>query len=230
MKLPPNPGPIGIQQSILHCNWLLSYAAESARRCETDSNMAAKGESEPKQKDALSSLLFPAAAMEAFINEITSECHRAAQADSADPVLAKFAWGLRAAEDSNATTKHKFELADLLLTGTPPDRGTQVFSDFNVLFGLRNDIMHIKRPSTIGVTDDSDSSQIPSRVTYLINRKLTRQMPEGYRTHWLIHLMTPRVAWWACNTASAICTHVAHHIPNKGISASYTKMIQASIE
>ena len=230
MKRLPKPGPIGIQQSIFHYNWLLSYAAESARRCETDGNIPAKGESEPTQKDALSSLLFSAAAVEAFINELTSECQRAAQAESADPILIRFAWGLRAAEDSNATTKHKFELADLLLTGSPPDRGTQVFSDFKVLFGLRNDIMHIKRPSTIGVTDNADSSQIPSRVTYLIDRKLTRQMPDGYRTHWLIHLMTPRVAWWACNAASSICTHVARHIPDERISASYTKMIRASIE
>ena len=226
----PTPGPLRIHSTTInHCNWLLNHAANSARQCEVFDDLP-DGESEPKQKSALTSILFSVAAMEAFINELAHDCQQKINNGNDSEELRNFTWALRNAEDSNATTKYKFELAHLISAGEPPLRDRNPFADFFILFGLRNDIMHVKRPSTIVMDDDSLSTPIPRRVSTLIDRGLTRKMPDGYRTFWLVHLMTHRVAWWACNTAANICVHIASLVPHEGLSASFINTIQSSLQ
>ena len=227
----PTPGPIHLYSTTInHCNWLLDHAVSAARQCEDSTATLPKGESEEKQKDALTSILFSVAATEAFINELVYDCQQKINKGEKDSKLKRFTWALRCAEESNSTTKYKFELAHLLLTGEPPKRDRNPFADFYVLFGLRNDIMHIQRPDTIVNRDDSASTPIPKRVENLIGRGLTRKMPEGYRTFWLIHLMTARVAWWACNAASDICKHIALLVPNDEISSRYANNVDIALQ
>lgn len=221
----PTPGPIVLRsQSIYHCNWLLSIASRTAQRC---SELAAKNSdrdgTEEKTDDAISCILLAAAAAEAFINELSSALSNYVQerGGSGDSKVVAAAWTLKQIENMQGKTAFKFEMAILSLTGQPPDTGSAVFQNFALLFKLRNDLMHVKRPSTIGIVDDSESTPIPSAVMELRKRGLTRRTPEGHRTHWISHLMTVRVAEWACEAASEICVFIARQVPVRSIAESF---------
>lgn len=223
--MPPDPPKVKqVTKSIIHCSLLLELAAKSAERCGSTASSVGTDEFEPLQEDSIAAILFSAAAIEAFINEITIDCKNAIGSGDEDEVLRRFAFAMLAAEDSKSSTKNKIELAHILLTNEKPNLGGNPFADFAHLFGLRNDIMHIKGPSSIGLLSDEATSSMPRRVESLRQRGLTRKLPDGGRTFWVFHLMSAQVAWWACDTAAAICLHIAELVPRKEVSESFASI------
>jgi len=107
---------------------------------------AAKGISAPPreggQPAALVSIVFAAASLEALLNE---SAYLAEQQEAAEPaVVTAFAQVMDEAEESKAQIQSKFQLAYLVLTGKPYDKGTAPYQDFSLLIAARNALLHFK--------------------------------------------------------------------------------------
>jgi hypothetical protein len=234
MKRPPQPGPISIHsQTAYHCNLLLEVAAQTAQRCrERAATQIDRSGAEEKTPDALSCILLAAAAAEAFINELghTLNAHAKSEGERCNPRVASAAWLLRQIEESRGQTMFKFESALVALTDKPPARGQAPLQDLSILFDLRNALMHMKRPETLGVSPEAESTPMPKCIDTLVNRKLTRRLPKGHRTYWVISLMTCRIAEWACSTTMEACDVLARQVPAKAIADRYLSLIRSACQ
>lgn len=221
----PMPGPITIKsQTVYHCNRLLSLAWITADRCKAlASTQADRDGCESPVEEALSCILLAAAGAEAFINELGYELanHNELASTVTPTEVKQAAFYLRRLEEYNGQTLLKYEFAVTALTGKQPDIGAAPFQNLSALFTLRNCLMHAKEPSTLGISEDVPSTPTPNVIKRLITAKLTRRMPPDYRTHWSSHLMTERVAHWACKSAADACTFIAQQVPVKRIADSF---------
>jgi hypothetical protein len=91
--------------------------------------------------ETLVSLVFAAAALEAFLNE---SVYLAENTRDASPVVSTFAQVMADAEESKAQIQAKFQLSNLVLTGKSYDKGAPPYQDFADLFAVRNSLMHGK--------------------------------------------------------------------------------------
>jgi hypothetical protein len=92
-------------------------------------------------KEALVSVVFAAASMEAFLNE---SVYLAESTRSVQPVISTFAQVIGEAEEAKAQIQAKFQLANLILTGRSYDKGSPPYQDFSDLCAVRNSLMHGK--------------------------------------------------------------------------------------
>jgi hypothetical protein len=92
-------------------------------------------------KEALVSVVFAAASLEAFLNE---SVYLAENTRNAPPVVSTFAQVMAEAEESKAQIQAKFHLGHLVLTGKSYDKGAVPYQDFSDLFAVRNSLMHGK--------------------------------------------------------------------------------------
>jgi hypothetical protein len=92
-------------------------------------------------KEALVSLVFAAASLEAFLNE---SVYLAENTRDAPPIVSTFAQVMADAEESKAQIQAKFQLGNLVLTGKSYDKGGLPYQDFADLFAVRNSLMHGK--------------------------------------------------------------------------------------
>jgi hypothetical protein len=92
-------------------------------------------------KEALVSLVFAAAALEAFLNE---SVYLAENTRDAPPIVSTFAQVMADAEESKTQIQAKFQLGNLVLTGKAYDKGAPPYQDFADLFAVRNALMHGK--------------------------------------------------------------------------------------
>lgn len=102
--------------------------------------------------DALVAVVMAAAATEAFINEVGAYYklgHREWEPRETASGVAH-----AAAEENRGSTKLKYLMASLTLSGHMFDQGTQPFQDFSTLMSIRNDLMH---PKPLDRFDDGGS-------------------------------------------------------------------------
>ena len=92
-------------------------------------------------KEALISVVFAAASLEAFLNE---SVYLAENTRSAQSIISTFAQVIGDAEDAKAQIQAKFQLANLILTGRSYDKGAPPYQDFSDLCAVRNALMHGK--------------------------------------------------------------------------------------
>ena len=153
-------------------------------------------ETAPRQLDTLVSILFSAAALEAYVMELQRHAAGAAQHISQAEYLQGLADVLDEAERSRGSVQLKFMLAKRLLPGQPFDKGAQPYQDFDLLFQLRNAIVHLK---------PQDATTEPHRlVVQLAARKLCERSEPRVLQSWLDLIETRAVARWACNIVPAM--------------------------
>lgn len=142
------------------------------------------------QNDALVAILFSAVALEAFIMDLAL----IAAADSQllrRTDLQALANILDETESSRGSIRLKFLFAKSILSGKPYEKGSLPYQDFDILFILRDSIIHMKPERITGE---------PHKVLQRLQAKNLCELPDPHITgSWLGQVSTRTVARWACN-------------------------------
>jgi hypothetical protein len=142
------------------------------------------------QNNALVAVLFSAATLEAFVMELGLMA-KAESAMSGHKPLRSVAEILDEAEASRASTRLKFLLAKAVLGGETYETGSQPYQDFDILFAMRDAIIHLKPERITGE---------PHRIIERLRAKdLCKDEEPGVTASWLGQISTRSVARWACN-------------------------------
>jgi hypothetical protein len=113
---------------------LFSIAVDSAKRIASAPRAGGN-------QEALVSVVFAAASLEAFLNE---SAYLAENIRGAPPIVSAFAQVMADAEESRVQIQSKFQLGSLVLTGRTYEKGAAPYQDFSDLLALRNLLMHGK--------------------------------------------------------------------------------------
>ncbi|HEY1170266.1 MAG TPA: hypothetical protein VGH19_02745 [Verrucomicrobiae bacterium] len=195
---------------------LFNIAKQAYQRAKT----AVSHDRSHESNEPLISIVFAAAAGEAFINEIGE---LAAQPPSGFPgfeqepnqvqTLAKL---LSEIEDSRGTTNMKFLIGKLALSGKTFNKGTNPFQDFAILMDLRNSLMHLKFDSIESIKTNAVRVKYPSVVGKLRSQNILAEFEddENAVASWVLRVSTPAVARWSCNATAKIVKDIIESIPN----------------
>lgn len=171
--------------AVLNSGALFAIAKRASQRAkEEDGGVFGPVES------ALVALLFSAATLEGYISEVA---FLAAAVDklTAHPSLASLASLVDEIEDSRGSVRLKYLMARVALLGRPFDKGAKPYQDLDLLFRLRDAIVHLK-PDTLTGSPQKLLEQLRSR-------RLVELPPTG-RAIWMLTIATPEVARWASET------------------------------
>ena len=174
---------------------------------------AARG-SHKDTSQSIVAIVFGAAAFEGWLASFVTHAERHVQDDpgpihSAAEAIADVLPGL---ERSNAQWALKLQVAAILLTGRPLDRGVQPWQDVDLLFRIRNAVIH---PSLtwLPVATDAPGSQPHAFVQALVSRSVIPAplpipgIPGSAEEDKLLQpfpisaLLQPEVAAWAVDSA-----------------------------
>ena len=166
--------------------------------------------------DAIVAVVFSAASLEAFISEL----HGLARlhTHSNPPAVEAFDRLLISAEEARGTIRLKYLLAAHTFRGLPFNRGAEPLQSFDLLFRVRNAIVHLA-PHDIDL--DGEGVAVSTSHDWVIEQLRSRQIlaehnPAEYigtAPNWLALLSTKALARWACNTASDMVLDVLESIP-----------------
>lgn len=164
----------------------------------------------PAKYQALVAIVFSAASLEAFINELTQAAFKR-QLESPE-VIQSFASLLNEIEESRGSTRLKFQIGWATLTGKPYDKGKAPYQDFSNLIKLRDQIMHLKPQKETEFTsvDDLVDNESFKLVSSLPKNLLTGGDNPG---NWIEAISTKEVAKWACNTACEMVSSILDALP-----------------
>jgi hypothetical protein len=193
------------------------YLFGIAKKAYERAKVAAKHERSHESLDPLISIVFAAAAGEAFISEIGELAQSAGVlgVGSEPREVQSVARVLSEVEDARGTTNLKFLLAKLALAGEPFDKGTNPYQDFAILIEVRNSLMHLKFDRIELVKTNELSIRHPPVITKLRSKNVLADVEGGENTvtSWLLKISTPAVARWSCNATAAIVKDIVESIP-----------------
>lgn len=179
----------------------------------------AKSDIYPGQKDALVAIIFAASTLEAFINELADLALMSTNNTQKEKLIQQFAEALHELENSNESTRLKFILSKLLISGQAYDKGAMLYQDFDLLFKLRNNIVHFKPIDLTG----NPPKFLRAMETRQLLGKFAEDIPKE-AVGWISKICTRNTAKWACNVASNMITDLKESIEsapieNKGIQS-----------
>lgn len=149
--------------------------------------------------NSITAILLSCAALEGYINETSALLNEMPDMTEGKPKAKAFADILSEAEANRASIRLKYLLALPILTGETFDKGANPYQDFDLLFAIRDEIMHYKLEK---VTNE------PHRIVKRMRTKgLTKETP-GSPSTWLVKIATAEAARWACNTAAIMINSV----------------------
>lgn len=169
---------------------------------------------------ALVSIVFAAASLEAFANELPSFVEAALRTGKVgkDDRIATFPGLMNELEESRASLKSKLVMAKWVLSGVPFDKGTAPYQDFNALVELRNGLMHIKSSVEIGTENDRPAFRRPKVLETLRQKNLLASFPPDTEdmtgASWTEAVSTPACAKWACSTAAETVGAILSGLPS----------------
>lgn len=135
------------------------------------------------QPDALVSVVFAAASLEAFLNESiylaeislkrkARELRLGHPVDAEPQIVSAFPKVMREAEESKVPIQFKFQLAHFILTGEVYDKGRSApYQNFTDLVATRNLLMHGKSDETFLTIDGKPSVLSPASIIKRLARK-----------------------------------------------------------
>ena len=168
---------------------------------------AATNDSLVQAFDALASITEAAMTVEAFINEFGEFLDTMLRHDPIQQKeLIAVADTLTLLEQDHPQLSLKYLLTSSIL-GKPFDKGKNPFQDFKILVDVRNLIAHCKPRGKFFVENFQHKVEYPSLVVNLQNRGLARKT-DSILSSWLIVLLTPEMAEWACESALKIILSV----------------------
>lgn len=163
---------------------LFKLAREALLRIEED-----VPETEPGQHEALATVVFSTATLEAAIEELSLTARLASTAKSMPPYLQTLSVVLDLAENSHASVRLKYDLAMQIATGGTFDRKSQPYQDFNDLVKLRDNIVHLK-PSPLSTAPTKLEERLRSRG--ICSQRRSKALQD-----WIECVSTKAVAKWA---------------------------------
>jgi hypothetical protein len=189
----------------LNSGCLFGIAKQAYERAKA----AAKHDRSHASNEPLISIVFAAAAAEAFINEIGELASLLPEPDQVQNVA-------RLLSEARGNTKLKFLLVKLALTGKPYDKGANPYQDFAILINLRNSLMHLKFDRIESVKINEVRVQHPRVINNLSSKNVLAQFEDDKNViaSWLLRVSTPAVARWACNATAGIVKDVVESIPD----------------
>jgi hypothetical protein len=181
------------------------------------------------QTEALTSIVFAASALEAFINELADFTGQPIYAEQPEPPLPAFAGLMEELEKSRASIVSKFWLGKWILSSVPYDKGAQPYQDFALLIKLRNTLVHSRSldkldyDSGTGAWIRTIETPAPTVMSKLASKHILAESTISTLT-WPTLLTTKATAQWACNAASAIVLSILDILPNGRYSNFIRKM------
>lgn len=167
---------------------------------------SAESNTTPTQDDALTAILFSAATLEAFIMELALHAEFGASLCPQPSPVPLLAGILEETEASHGSVRLKYLLGKAILSGQPYDKGRKPYCDFNLLFKIRDAIIHLK-PEQI--------KQEPSKiVAALSSMGLCERDDPNTQSSWLHQIMTRAVARWACNVVVDMVNSITDCFPD----------------
>lgn len=179
---------------------------------------------------ALTSIVFAAISLEAFINELTVYVSMVATENDASEWALALSQVLHEAEDSRISVQSKYMLARLALTGKPFAKGDSVYQNFDTLVRLRDKIVHPKpltstREYQDGRWVEPEDRGIISRLRPGVLADVESIFGEVHDTakqtwaakiqiNFFDQISTRALARWACNAAAAMITATLKCIPD----------------
>jgi hypothetical protein len=202
------------QDAYLHAERLWLFAREVATQ--------AKNAADPVPC-RISAVLFAAASVEAFLNElpwIASQVWEDKRALALSEILSD-------AEDDRTPTRVKLSIAVVALGGRL-DKGAQPYQEFALLFRIRDEITHPKVHTVRLINEATVEVQPAKLMSTLRSRGLVSFGPEGPRRAFFSVIATAEMAQWALDTARATISHVVDLLGDTYI-AGITKLALAEL-
>lgn len=164
--------------------------------------IARKGVNRSKREhdQAVVAILFSAAAVEGFLNDVM-EFSGFIEDDDRLKALHDL---LVEAEDQKAQVAFKFQLTNLVLKGTRLNRGDRVSQELELLFKLRNSLIHM-RPDRGEATLFTQKRKRHPAADQLVSRGVITAMQAEHARSWVELVSCHAVAKWAYDAA----THIA---------------------
>jgi hypothetical protein len=168
----------------------------------------------PDQRDALVAILFSAATLEAYINELTLYANQAPGVQGPFQMLAGV---LNSIEEGNGSVREKYMLAKIVLSGEPYNKGARPYQDFALLFTIRNAIVHMQPEH---ITEDEHHL-----LKRLKAKKLCAAPPKGSRAGWIYLIATRAMSRWACNIVGDMVDSIRSCMPTTKELSAFVRMI-----
>jgi hypothetical protein len=171
-------------------------------------------------------VVFAAAALEGFFNELTDLVGTFASGESPEPLLVALAAILEDLEESRASLESKFIATKWILAGQAYDKGQQPYQDFKLPIALRNGLIHYRsdRFDFDPESAESRSTAAPAFMRGLEAKDLVAKFiysPKGSddksaveaRASWLAKISTSAIALWACNSTADMVQSILDVLP-----------------
>jgi hypothetical protein len=183
---------------------LFLIARDSAEKAERDS------------RQTLVSILFSAAAIEGFLNDLLESLRvisgtRSSELPECIRSLIAVAEEL---EERNAQIQLKLQVFSAVLTSKPFDRSTVLYHDFDLLFRLRNSLVHY-RPEVFTESTFLNPDHAQVLVRRLASRGLLQQddLDAASLTGLVGLLHKASIAKWASDTATSTALEIVELFP-----------------
>ena len=140
-------------------------------------------------------ILLSALSVEAFVNELP-DLARQFPKDHASAQMRGLAQVLGEAEAERASTELKIQLAHLVLTGRPLDKGAQPYQDVALLLDLRNRIVHSRAEAILMPGEGAPAPEKPLIVRRFVAMGVIAE-PANPVSAWRPYLLVREVAQWS---------------------------------
>jgi hypothetical protein len=162
----------------------------------------------------LIAILFSAAALEGFVNELIEDFQYQEPLDDRIRALSVVCGEI---DERNAQLGLKIQVIATGLQGKPFDPGVQPFQDFALLMRIRNLIMHA-RPQVLRLGDDSEPMQQDAVIRALAARGVIDI--SGPPVTWVTigMLCTPDVGAWAYESAVNMAKALRDMLPREWLA------------
>lgn len=160
--------------------------------------------SKTEKDQALVAILFSAAAVEGFVNDVMEFAPFAksdSQAESLHVLLSE-------AEQQKAQIGLKLQIISTVCRGKTLPRGESLFQNFDLLFRLRNDLVHIRPGKAKSQFFGPTKRTSPKSAAQLIARGIVSREEVEHAHNWLDVVADQAVAEWAIGAAISIATSV----------------------
>jgi hypothetical protein len=158
-------------------------------------NRAAHESNHPTEKldNALTSVLLACAALEGYINESFAIIREGPGMKTCPECARAFADILQEIETSRGSTRLKYLMGLAVLTGKTFPKGEHPYQDFDLLFSIRDELMHHKLEKF---------TEEPHKLVARLRAKRLCKGDGSVKQSWHGLVFTPDTARWACNTAA----------------------------
>ncbi len=184
----------------------------------------------PLRRNALTSIVFAAITLEAFINDLAAHVASIAAEQDAPAWAVTLRQILQEAEQSRTSVQSKYLLTRFVLTGNSFDKSDSAYQEFDRLMRLRNEIVHAKPQESTHHYEDGQlvNLQEPPIIGILRSTRGLANFDtlfgplnkgwEGTSTEVTVNLLeqisTKWLARWACNAAAAMVATMIDSLPD----------------